>query len=87
MTYDVTLGGVFKIWIFAHQQLLCNTNKCRIVPNSSTNTFLNMAAVDFVTGYITDQVDGFVRPYVAQGAAMVGDFAGGLMYSVCPPPL
>ena len=42
-----------------------------------------MAAVDFVTGYITDQVDGFVRPYVAQGAAMVGDFAGGLMYSVC----
>ena len=44
-----------------------------------------MAAVDFVTGYITDQVDGLVRPYVAQGASMVGDFAGGIMYSVCKP--
>ncbi|KAL8823791.1 MAG: hypothetical protein Q9191_005542 [Dirinaria sp. TL-2023a] len=41
-----------------------------------------MAAVDYITGYITDQVDGFVRPYVAQGAAMVGDFAGGIMYSL-----
>ena len=35
-----------------------------------------MAAVDYVTGYITNTVDGLVRPYVAEGAAMVGDFAG-----------
>lgn len=41
-----------------------------------------MAAVDFVTGYITNYVDGMVRPYVAQGAAAVGDVAGGVMFSV-----
>ena len=41
-----------------------------------------MAAVDFVTGYITNYVDGMVRPYVEQGAAAVGDVAGGVMFSV-----
>ena len=41
-----------------------------------------MAAVDFVTGYITSYVDGMVRPYVEQGAAAVGDVAGGVMFSV-----
>ena len=42
-----------------------------------------MAAVDFITGYITSYVDGMVRPYVAQGAAAVGDVAGGVLFSVC----
>lgn len=41
-----------------------------------------MAAVDFVTGYITNYVDGMVRPYVQQGCAAVGDVAGGVMFSV-----
>lgn len=41
-----------------------------------------MAAVDFVTNYITNYVDGMVRPYVEQGAAAVGDVAGGVMFSV-----
>lgn len=41
-----------------------------------------MAAVDFVTGYITNYVDGLVRPYVEQGAAAVGDVAGGVLFSV-----
>ena len=41
-----------------------------------------MAAVDFVTGYITNYVEGMVRPYVEQGAAAVGDVAGGVMFSV-----
>ena len=51
-----------------------------------------MAAVDFVTGYITNYVDGLVRPYVAQGAAAVGDVAGGVLFNVSdsknadPPP-
>ena len=44
-----------------------------------------MAAVDFVTGYITNYVDGMVRPYVEQGAAAVGDVAGGVMFSVGSP--
>ena len=41
-----------------------------------------MAAVDFVTGYITTYVDGLVTPYEAQGAAAVGDVAGGVMFNV-----
>lgn len=44
-----------------------------------------MAAVDFVTGYITKTVDGMVRPYIEQGAAAVGDVAGGVMFSVSVP--
>ena len=44
-----------------------------------------MAAVDFVTGYIINYVDGMVRPYVVQGAAAVGDVAGGVMFSVSVP--
>ena len=47
------------------------------------NLILMMAAVDFVTEYITNYVDGMVRPYVAQGAAAVGDVAGGVLFSVC----
>lgn len=43
----------------------------------------NMAAVEFVTGYITNYVDGMVRPYVEQGAAAVGDVAGGVLFTVC----
>lgn len=46
-----------------------------------------MAAVDFVTGYITNYVDGMVRPYVQQGCAAVGDVAGGVMFSVSIPIL
>ena len=41
-----------------------------------------MAAVDFVTGYITNYVDGMVRPYIEQGAAAVGDVAGGVLFAV-----
>lgn len=44
-----------------------------------------MAAVEFVTGYITNYVDGMVRPYVEQGCATVGDVAGGVMFSVSLP--
>ena len=46
------------------------------------STQVKMAAVDFVTGYITNYVDGMVRPYVEQGCAAVGDVAGGAMFSV-----
>jgi len=44
---------------------------------------INMAAVNFVTGYITNYVEGMVRPYVEQGAAAVGDVAGGVLFTVC----
>ncbi len=45
-----------------------------------------MAAVDFVTGYISNYVEGMVRPYVEQGAAAVGDVAGGVLFTVCASP-
>ena len=72
----------FSTWINIPN--LCESLLLSSIKKSlSSLTTLEMAAVDFITGYITSYVDGMVRPYVAQGAAAVGDVAGGVLFSVC----